>query len=121
MRCPCAGESYPLRSIRVTTGEGDPAECILDGCEEATGERPIGCPWQSYSDPYVAEVLRAHRWWRSGQLADRYAGSIPASIAWGVEVYDAALNSVQVYDMRADREKREADRREREANGPRMR
>ena len=54
-------------------GEGDPAEAILDGCEEATGERPRGCPWRSYADPYVAEVLRVYRWWKAGQLEARYA------------------------------------------------
>lgn len=113
MRCSCAGERFDLDDVRVTMGEGDPAEAILDGCEEATGERPRGCPWRAYADPYVAEVLRAYRWWKAGQLEARYAGDVPASIAWGVEVYDAALNSVQVHDMREDREKREAERKAR--------
>ena len=115
MRCPCSGERYD-DEIRVTTGDGDIAEAILDGCEEATGERPSGCPWRAFSDPYVAEVLRAYRWWKAGQLESRYPGGVPAPIASGVEVYDSALNSVQVVDMRADREKREAERKEREAN-----
>lgn len=116
MRCECSGERFGLDAIREAPEFGHVlADAIGDNCEEATGERPAGCPWRAFADPYVGEVLRAYRWWKAGQLETRYAGAVPASIAWGVEVYDAALNSVQVVDMRADREKREADARDREA------
>ena len=89
---------------------------IREAVRIMTGIEPVSCPWRAFSDPYVAEVLRAYRWWKAGQLESRYPGGVPAPIASGVEVYDSALNSVQVVDMRADREKREAERKEREAN-----
>jgi hypothetical protein len=118
MRCPCGGE-VPSALREAPEAGHVIAETLLDDCEAATGERPSGCPWRAFADPYVAEVLRAHRWWKSGQLATRYPTGVPAPIAWGVEVYDVALNTVQVVDMRADREKRDEARREREANRPR--
>lgn len=62
----------------------------------------------------MSEVIRAHRWWKVGELSTRYGGRVPERLAWGLEVYDAALNTVQCHDMREDREKREAERRERE-------
>lgn len=94
--------------------EDDPGERILTDCQEASGERPSGCPWASFADPFIVEVIRAHRWWKAGELSTRYGGLVSARIVWGIEVYDSALNGVQVYDMRLDREKREEERREQE-------
>lgn len=91
----------------------DPSEQILSGIERATGGRPEGCPWQAFRDPFVGAVLRAYRWFRSGQLAVAYP-DLPAALARGLEVYDAALNAVQAYDIREERKRREAERQERE-------
>ena len=92
----------------------DPGEQVLRSCEAASGERPTACPWRAFADPYVSAVIRAHRWWKVGELTTRYGDRVPERIAWGVEVYDAALNAVQVHDMREDREQREMERREAE-------
>lgn len=118
MQCPCMGEQPG--DLREAPEAGHViADTLHDDCEAATGERPSGCPWRAFADPYVGEVLRAYRWWKAGQLETKYPAGVPAPIAWGVEVYDSALNMVQVVDARADREKREVERAEREANRPR--
>lgn len=90
---------------------------MLAEAEVATGTRPLGCPWKALSDPFVSEVMRAHRWWKSGQLEARYAGRVPAFIVQAVEVFDSALNSVQVHDIREEQKQREeeAKRQERDA------
>ena len=95
-------------------GDGDPSEQILSGIERATGDRPSGCPWQSFRDPFVGEVLRAYRHWKAGQLALVWGASPPAALMRGLEVYDAALNAVQAHDMREERRRRETERKERE-------
>lgn len=114
-RCGCGGEGWDRKPYRVTLAvlDTDPGEQILAGCERATGVRPDSCPWASLSDPFVREVMRAHRWDATGQLDARYGGHCPERIWWGVGVYAAALNAVQVHDMREDRKAREAEARER--------
>lgn len=93
-------------------GDGDPSEQILSGVERAAGDRPDGCPWRVFRDPFVAEVLGAHRWWKAQQLSTRWPDP-PLALLRGLEVYDAALNAVQVYDLRKERERREAENRAR--------
>lgn len=95
-------------------GEHDPSEQVLGGIERATGTRPDGCPWQSFRDPFVGEVLRAYRHWKAGQLALAWGSDPPAALMRGIEVYDAALNAVQAHDIREERKKRERERQERE-------
>lgn len=116
-RCGCDGEAWPRLPYRVTLAvlESDAGEQVLTSCSEATGTRPATCPWASFADPYVAEVIRAHRWWKAGELSTRY-GRVPLRIVEGIEVYDAALNAVQVHDMREDREKRADEARKRETS-----
>lgn len=89
--------------------ETDFGEQVLTDCEEATGQRPRGCPWWALSDPFVTETIDAHRWWSKGALDVRYPLGIPAWLSWSITTYDAALNAVQVHDMRADREERERE------------
>lgn len=75
--------------------------------------RPHGCPWAALSNPYVVEVIRARKWWENGAIDARYPNGVPAAIAEGIDIYDAALNAVQVNDSREDREEREREARER--------
>lgn len=109
-RCDCDGVE---RTLRVCSGADDPSEQILTGIERATGERPDGCPWRAFDDPYVGEVLRAYRWWKAGQLALRWPDP-PVALLIGLEVYDAALNAVQAHDSREERKRRETEAKERE-------
>jgi hypothetical protein len=113
-RCPCSAEYVSPHRITGSVLEEDAGEQELSACEELTGSRPDGCPWRVLSDPWVSEVVRAHKWFKEHQLETRYGGAPPSSIVWGVEVYDAALNSVQVHDFREDSEEREKQARERE-------
>lgn len=107
--CDCEGEAWSSRPLRViAAGEicDDPGERVYSLCEAATGSRPVGCPWWSLRDPFVAETVRAYGWREAGQLEVKYPLGVPARIVWGVEVYASALNSVRVFDIR----EREAER-----------
>ena len=94
-------------------GESDPSEQIFAGVEAATGTKGSACPWRAFRDPFVAEVLRAYRWWKAGQLAALWPRP-PLALVRGLEVYDSALNSVQAHDIREERKRRERENRERE-------
>jgi hypothetical protein len=59
-------------------------------------------------------VIRAHRHWKVGELSALYPDGVPEALRFGIEVYDAALNAIQVTDMREDRVPRE-ERSERHA------
>ena len=110
MRCDCGPERWSDKPFRLALVD-DIGERVLRDCEEATGERPVGCPWAALRDPFVGEVVRMHRHWKEGAVSIE---TLPASIVAGLETFDAALNSVQIHDMREDREerKREAEQRD---------
>lgn len=93
----------------------DPSEQILAGIEEAASKRPEGCPWQSFRDPFVGEVLDAYRHWKQRQLALVWGDDPPAVLMHGIKTYDAFLNAVQAHDIRKERERREEDRKRRES------
>lgn len=100
----------------------DPGERNLALAHDATGERPHGCPWRALRDPFVAEVLEAHRHWDKGQLAAHYlakhGSEVPPEIDWGVVIFDAALKAVHSADTRLDREEREREQQARQAKQP---
>jgi hypothetical protein len=116
MQCDCV-EAWDKRPFRRTLRvlEQDPGEQTLAGLERATGERPPGCPWRQLADPFVTAVIRAYRWHKTGELEARCGGSVPNALARGIEIYDAALNGVQSFDIRA---RREAEEQERKARQP---
>lgn len=98
--------------------ENDPAEQVLEHMKDATGLRQTACPWQAFGDPFVQQVLRAHRWWAKGELATRYGRPIPEALKQGLDIFDAALSAVTNTDSRADREDREARLEELAKNPP---
>lgn len=55
--------------------------------------------------------MESHRWFRERQLAAQWGGEdrIPAAIVCGIAIYDAALNAVQVHDMREEQRRRERE------------
>lgn len=89
--------------------EQDPGESALEYMREATGVRQTGCPWRAMRDPFVSSVIRAHRHWKLGQLEARVGRRVPVALIEGIEIYDAALNAVQVTDSREDRAERQAE------------
>lgn len=93
---------------------GDDALGILASCEEATGSEPAGCPWAAMRDPFVLEVIQAHRWSESGQLDVHYPSGIPNVVKLGVEWWAGAVSSVQTHDIREDRRRRAREEAERE-------
>lgn len=107
-RCDCV-ERFDARPGRVTAPdlELDAGETILSGIERATGVRPDGCPMRALRDPFVTAVVRAHRPFAKGELAARHGRSMPIALAAGVDCFDAALNAIEVADMRDDRAERE--------------
>lgn len=98
--------------------ELDPGERSLVSAEKASGGRPAGCPWRSLSDPFVIDVVRAHRWWKSGQLATKYPAGVPDEILWGVEEFDMARDSVTATDRRLDDEERERRQQAQQSKQP---
>lgn len=118
--CDCGPRT--IRAGRLTRRrlDDDPGERNLALAYDATGERPRTCPWRSLRDPFVAEVLEAHRHWDKGQLADHYrakhGSEVPPEIDWGVVIFDAALKSVHSADMRLDREEREREQQRRQSH-----
>lgn len=111
-RCDCV-ERHDRRPGRVTAAdlEMDAGETILAGIERATGVRPDGCPMRVLADPFVSAVVRAHRPYVKGELSARHGRSMPIALAAGVDCFDAALNAIEVADMREDREERERARK----------
>ena len=89
--------------------DSDSGEQILRGIERATGTRPEGCPHRAVSDPFVQACLRSLRWFRTGELAARWGGQLPAALALGVECLAAAVDAIEVADMREERARREAE------------
>lgn len=88
-----------MRPGRVTLPvlEADPAENVLTKIEAACGVRPDGCPFRATLDPFVGRVVRAHRAWKNGHEIEE------AALRAGVETYDAAINAIEVADMRAEK------------------
>ena len=61
------------------------------------------------ADPFVQACIRSLRWFRTGELAARWGGELPAALALGVECLDAAVQSIEIHDMREERARREAE------------
>lgn len=80
--------------------------------ERATGSRLWGCPWRAARDPFVAAVMQAHRWRKDGELSTRFGGRpIPEALRRGLEVYGGGLSAIEAFDIKQEREEREARRR----------
>lgn len=112
-------ERWDLRPGRVVTlpVEADPAEHQLERIEQDTGVRLSECPWRALRDPFVSAVVKAHRSFTKG-AGTRLGPWSPAALVLGVECFDAAINAIEVADMKADRAEAE---RKRDKPGPRTR
>lgn len=85
----------------------DVAEGVLRQIKTVTGERGEGCPWWVLGDPFVQAVMRAHRHWAKGSLGDR--AHQPEALISGLEIFDAALNAAQRFDIENMQEQRERE------------
>lgn len=113
--CDCGPRLVPAGRLTHCDLAEDAGEYNLRLAEDATSVRPESCPWKALRDPFVAEVIRAHRWFKERQLETHYGGDVPADITWGVETFEAALQSVRSADTRLDKEERELEARVRKA------
>lgn len=105
-RCDCGGDRWTGARVVSTPVDRDPGESNLASIEDATGIRPEGCPWRALSHPFVRHVMTARRHWSKGALS---VEDMPHALRTGLEIYDAAVSSIEVTDIRADREKRKAE------------
>ena len=110
--CDCDGERWCGARVVTTPLERDPGERNQKLIDDATGIHPIGCPWRALAHPFVRAVMTARRHWSNGAIS---VEDMPHALRTGLEIYDAAISSIEVTDIREDREKREAERRKREA------
>jgi len=78
---------------------------MLDMIERITGERPATCPWRGFTEPLVADVLKAHSLARVGEhvhLASLAPLHLPAAVFDGVQVYDRHLNAVRLAHQQSE-------------------
>lgn len=68
--------------------------------EQSCGEEPTTCPWRAYEDPMIAEVLRAYRWFESGQLGLLLGSDPPNVLVEAIGIYHGALATVRAHDTR---------------------
>jgi hypothetical protein len=110
--CDCGGERRaPVRRAALS-GLGVSVERMRSGIVRMLGEPPTSCPWRAYGDPVVAQALVLRRHWANGavDVDQQLAVVLEAMLA-----IDGAQNHVEALDMRAERERREAERRMAEA------
>jgi len=110
--CDCGGEHRaPVRRAALS-GLGASVERMRSGIVRMLGEPPTSCPWRAYGDPVVAQALVLRRHWANGavDVDQQLAVVLEAMLA-----IDGAQNHVEALDMRAERERREAERRMAEA------
>jgi hypothetical protein len=106
--CDCGGERRaPVRRAALS-GLGASVERMRSGIVRMLGEPPTSCPWRAYGDPVVAQALVLRRHWQNGavDVDQQLAVVLEAMLA-----IDGAQNHVEALDMRAERERREAERR----------
>lgn len=111
--CDCGGERRaPVRRAALS-GLGASVARMRDGVVRMLGEPPTSCPWRAYGDPVVAQALVLRRHWANGavDVDQQLAVVLEAMLA-----IDSAQNHVEALDMRAERERREAERRMAEAS-----
>jgi hypothetical protein len=110
--CDCDGDRWRGARVVTTPIDRDPGERNHKMIDDATGVYPIGCPWRSIAHPFVRAVMTARKHWSKGAIS---VEDMPHVLRTGLEIFDAAVSSIEVTDMRKDREDREAERRKREA------
>lgn len=110
--CDCGGERLVAVRRGSSAGLGAAVERIRNGIARMTGDTPTSCPWRAYGDPVVAAAMRLRRHWQHGAIDvdEQLAVVVDAML----EV-DGAQNTIEAMDMRAERERRESERRMAEA------
>lgn len=91
------------------------AEGSLAIVETMTGTRADTCPWWSFRDPLVADVLHCYAFFESGQLAFAAGRNPPAILVAAIECYHAAVGRARDYLRREREANRDHDARHAQA------
>lgn len=108
-RCDCDGVSHkrmggfsPVDNYPAARNAQSYAENTLSNCEEAARCTPPMCPWRSFEEPIVYEVLRAYRDCSGAmggvQPALLLAKNPPRYLLDGLRWYCATLDKISDYD-----------------------
>jgi len=105
-KCDCDGVSHLLAGNIV-----DPTLVMANGLrkaiEKTTGVAPNTCPWRSFYSEDMRQVLRAHRWFKEGQL-ESYLPNPPHWLIEALTVYNSAFESTRAAIFEAERKARES-------------
>lgn len=85
---------------------------MRDGIAKLLGNAPTSCPWRAYADPVVAQALSLRA---RGKIGAVELDAQPAIVVEALLEIDGSQNHVEAVDARAERERREAERRMAEA------
>lgn len=77
--------------------------------ETLTGTRAETCPWWSFHDPLVADVITCHPFFESGQLEFIAGRNPPAVLVSAIALYQSALARVASYQRREKESQRGHD------------
>jgi hypothetical protein len=110
--CDCGGERLVAVRRGSLGGLGASVERMRSGIARMLGDAPTSCPWRAYADPVVAQALSLRA---RGKLGAVQLDEQPAVVVDAMMAIEGAQGHVEAMDARAERERREAERRMSEA------
>ena len=110
--CDCGGERLVAVRRGSLGGLGASVERMRSGIARMLGDAPTSCPWRAYADPVVAQALSLRS---RGKLGLVQIDEQPAVVVDAMMTIDGAQGHVEAMDARAERDRREAERRMSEA------
>lgn len=110
--CDCGGERLVAVRRGSLGGLGASVERMRSGIARMLGDAPTSCPWRAYADPVVAQALSLRA---RGKLGSVQLDEQPAVVVDAMMAIDGAQGHVEAMDARAERDRREAERRMSEA------
>lgn len=78
-----------------------------DVIERIAGARPITCPWRTYEDPLVADVIHLRSKAKAKALTTRR--DIPQRTLDALAAFESAMNACRHEKHALDRKKRDAE------------
>lgn len=110
--CDCDGaQRGPVRAATLD-GLGASVTRMRDGIGKLLGDAPTSCPWRAYADPVVTQALSLRA---RAKLGAVQLDAQPAIVVEAMLEIDGSQNHVEAVDARAERERRESERRMAEA------
>jgi hypothetical protein len=75
--------------------------------EAYTGDRPDTCPWHSFRDPLVIDVVNGYSYFESGQLREYWGDDPPYILSEAMRHYHTTMERVRSKQMELEQKKRE--------------